>query len=122
MKKCNKCSFERPLEEYHNDKYSKDGKTTICKWCRNLGHSKLRDTPWYREQEKKERDKRREKPEIKERELRLYREWIKNNKEYVKSNRWYAHKRLGIKPDRSKYKEVLKEIEREKIYKEKFKK
>lgn len=36
MKKmCNKCKEEKELSEFNKDKYSKDGYTTICKYCRS---------------------------------------------------------------------------------------
>lgn len=33
MKKCNICGVEKLLDQYHKDKYSKDGKTGRCKLC-----------------------------------------------------------------------------------------
>lgn len=33
MKSCTKCQQEKPLNEYRNDKYTRDGKTTRCKEC-----------------------------------------------------------------------------------------
>lgn len=32
---CTKCNNEKPLSDFHNDKYTKDGKTAWCKKCRN---------------------------------------------------------------------------------------
>ena len=33
-KTCRKCNETKPISEFHNDKYSKDGKTTRCATCR----------------------------------------------------------------------------------------
>jgi 5-methylcytosine-specific restriction endonuclease McrA len=33
MKTCSRCKAEKPLDEFHNNKGSKDGKTTRCKPC-----------------------------------------------------------------------------------------
>jgi hypothetical protein len=33
MKKCTKCQQHKQLNEFRNDKYAKDGKTTRCKEC-----------------------------------------------------------------------------------------
>jgi hypothetical protein len=35
MKTCNKCLISKSLEEFHNDSYSKSGKKSICKQCKN---------------------------------------------------------------------------------------
>ena len=35
MKTCNKCGFEKPLEEFHKNYGWKDGRHNICKVCRN---------------------------------------------------------------------------------------
>lgn len=35
-KKCNKCGIEKFLSEFYNDKTKKDGKTTVCKKCKDL--------------------------------------------------------------------------------------
>lgn len=35
MKACSKCKIFKPLEDYHRDKYSKDGKKYYCKVCCN---------------------------------------------------------------------------------------
>ena len=33
MKICSKCLKDKPLDDFRNDKYNKDGKTTRCKEC-----------------------------------------------------------------------------------------
>jgi hypothetical protein len=33
MKKCNKCTIQKPISEFNNNKKSKDGKSTHCKQC-----------------------------------------------------------------------------------------
>lgn len=37
MKKCTKCGKEKPLDNFHKDKASKDGHRGQCKECRNSG-------------------------------------------------------------------------------------
>ena len=48
MKTCTKCYKIKPLSEFYNDKYSKDGYTFRCKGCSDL--TKLnycKNNPWY---------------------------------------------------------------------------
>ncbi|HAI41575.1 MAG TPA: hypothetical protein DCM40_27410, partial [Maribacter sp.] len=33
-KKCTKCKIEKPLTEFHKDKYRKDGHSPRCKTCK----------------------------------------------------------------------------------------
>jgi hypothetical protein len=35
MKKCNKCQIEKSINDFHKDKYSKDGIDNRCKQCRS---------------------------------------------------------------------------------------
>ncbi len=35
MKICNRCKIEKSLDSFHNDKTKKDGKSTLCKSCKN---------------------------------------------------------------------------------------
>lgn len=107
-KVCTKCNISRSLSEYHKDKSRVDNLTAQCKWCRNKKHQELRESPWYKEKEKAYRDKYRSSPVTKARELKIYREWCKNNKEYLKECRWYNHSKLWIPKDTSKYRSVLK--------------
>lgn len=43
MKRCSKCGEMKPLDEFHNDKWSKDGKQARCKACRKV-HDATRTT------------------------------------------------------------------------------
>jgi adenine-specific DNA methylase len=43
MKKCPKCGEQKPLSEFHKDKYSKDGTTRKCGKC-----STNQSKEWYR--------------------------------------------------------------------------
>lgn len=46
VKKCPRCKHDKPLEEFANDKYSKDKKTFDCKKCRNIVYKKwVADNP-----------------------------------------------------------------------------
>ena len=33
-KNCSKCKEDRPITDFHKDKYNQDGLTHACKWCR----------------------------------------------------------------------------------------
>ncbi len=33
---CSKCNVDKTKDSFHNDKYKKDGKMTICKECRKV--------------------------------------------------------------------------------------
>ena len=44
MKKCAKCKEVKPLEEFHNNKKMKQGKTSYCKNCNNKSIKKYRRT------------------------------------------------------------------------------
>jgi len=44
MKKCAKCKEVKPLEEFHNNKNMKQGKTSYCKKCGNKFTKKYRRT------------------------------------------------------------------------------
>lgn len=35
MKTCNKCGIQKNIDDFHNDKYQKDGKKFSCKVCEN---------------------------------------------------------------------------------------
>jgi len=39
MKLCKKCGETKPLENFHNDRASKDGKCNSCKSCKNAQNS-----------------------------------------------------------------------------------
>jgi len=43
-KVCNNCKIEKPLSEFHRDKYTRDGYTTICKKCRNTQGKEYKKT------------------------------------------------------------------------------
>ena len=47
MKQCRKCNQTKPLNEFRNDKYTKDGKTTRCAEClkRNNDYPKHKRCP-----------------------------------------------------------------------------
>lgn len=42
---CSKCGQEKPLSQYHKDKYTKSGYTLSCKKCRNNKNTLIRHTP-----------------------------------------------------------------------------
>lgn len=78
MKKCNKCENEKSLNEFHKDKYSKDGVDHRCKQCRadyfqnNKETYKKRTAKWkednidkWREQDSlRQKRRRKEKPHL----------------------------------------------------------
>ena len=66
IKKCSKCGVSKELSEYHNFKYSKDGKKSACKLCISL-HNK--------------------KDDIKKRNNETRREWISLNRDKNKENK-----------------------------------
>lgn len=41
MKKCNKCNKEYPLEMFHKNKQSPDGRKHECKNCKSIKDRKL---------------------------------------------------------------------------------
>jgi hypothetical protein len=59
---CNKCLIEKPLEEYHRGKSSKDGRVRVCKAC-----TKVADNIRYQKD--------------KERISKVNKEWAANNKQ-----------------------------------------
>ena len=42
MKVCSKCQIEKSLEEFYNNKKTKDGKTYLCKSCQDAQYNKYR--------------------------------------------------------------------------------
>jgi hypothetical protein len=81
MKKiCNKCKEDKDRDEFHKDKYKKDGLHTICKLCRKNNDKEVKhiyDKKWYTINRKKK--------------LEYIREYRKNNpdkrKQYLTSNK-----------------------------------
>lgn len=43
MKKCNKCEIEKELNEFDKEKRRKDGRTSICSACNNVGRKKWQE-------------------------------------------------------------------------------
>lgn len=42
-KECNKCKIKKELEEFHRDRYKRDGRCTKCKKCVRKYHNKHRE-------------------------------------------------------------------------------
>jgi len=100
MKKCTKCSVEKPLEDFHCDKSTKDGKTYACKQCRTVQtvawHK--RTESWKSDSVKKSIKKRMEKPENKKRASHASTKWFhKNHEKTVPYNRANAALRRIMK-------------------------
>ena len=87
-KVCTRCEKKKPLDDFHNNKSSKDGKKSACKVCRTG------DTKEY---QKKNKEKRYE----------YSREYYQNNKEYVKGkvNEYREENSEKIKLSKKKYRE-----------------
>lgn len=49
MKTCSKCKIEKPLESFHRQKDSKDGRSTICKECKKSYNRNDRISPYDEE-------------------------------------------------------------------------
>ena len=80
MKKCFKCTKDKELNEFYNNKNSKDGKTDACKSCCS-NYSKK----WYGNNIEKHNNHviiyQNQNPEVKK---KASKKWNKNNREYFK--------------------------------------
>ena len=123
MKKCSKCGEEKPLNEFHNNKASKDGKVYQCKTCiieRSKKHY-MENREQKLEYQKEYSDKNKEEMKIKDKKRhKIYNEKNKekikiNNKEYKNNNK------EKISKQNKKYREDNKEFIKnsKKIYKQK---
>lgn len=87
-KVCTKCNQDKSLEDFHNNKSSKDGKKSACKVCRTS------DSKEYRKNNKEKR--------------RVYtKEYYQKNKEYVKAkvNEYRKDNIEIVKKRKKKYRE-----------------
>jgi len=89
-KLCSKCKIEKEFKEFDYDKYTKTGKSSICKECRKIKDIKYRESnkekikEYQKKYETENKEKRKEysiKNIIKIREKR--KEYYKNNKEKI---------------------------------------
>jgi len=100
---CRLCNKEKPLTLvfFHKDNNAKDKFTNRCKLCRNNLHRLMRKEKEFVKKEREYSVKRRKSPIVKELELKQYKKWIKNNKEYLRSINYYHPKYKKL--DRTHY-------------------
>jgi DNA mismatch repair ATPase MutL len=108
MKTCTKCKIEKPLNEFHNKKSSKDGKNSRCKKCRNESNREY--SKFNSNKIKKKRE------ENKEYYSEYSKRYYENNKEKIKkkSKKWQSENKEHRKEYLRKYSEENRESLREK--------
>ena len=112
-KVCPKCKIWKPMEEFGNDKHTKDGKCSNCKECRKRyrENNKEKISEYHKEYKKKNKEKIKEYNEKnKEHQKQYRREYYLENKEkaIAKAKEYYEENKEKILDDKKKYREENK--------------
>jgi len=96
MKLCSKCLKAKKLEEFHNNRGSKDGKESQCRKCVKQRVNAQRGTVEYREMAKEKYKNRT--PEEVTRRREYHKTWSRNNKEkrLSQKKKWYNNLPAGV--------------------------
>lgn len=96
MKKCSKCKTEKPLEEFHKRKASKDGYRHDCKEC-----SKVTLKTWRKANPERDRERKRK--------------WASENQEKLResSRKWASENRDKVRESARKWRKAHLEERRE---------
>ena len=107
MKRCSKCEEEKPLEEFHKHKRSKDGRRSSCKECQKQWRENNKEK--RREYNKQYREKNREKI------LEQKKQYYDNNKEKIleQQKQYYDNNKEKIIEQKKQYHENNREKIRE---------
>lgn len=92
MKKCSKCKEEKSLDEFFNNKSTKDGKSNYCKKCHTIESKKRKynyyydrkeySKNWYIDNKEREQNKRKSYRQLnKEKQREIHKKWYYENKE-----------------------------------------
>lgn len=82
MKTCKKCGIEKPLEEFYNQKSTKDGKRPRCKICTDIATNEYNKKNRERLNEKAREDRAND-PTISQRQRAQHKERMENDPEYA---------------------------------------
>lgn len=95
MKLCPMCKINKPYSEYHKSSATKDGVQGHCKECKKIlgkRYEKTRSKEKKREYARKEWLRKKNDPNY----LEKHRQWIENNKEYVRDKAKEYRKNKGV--------------------------
>ena len=114
-KVCKGCGIEKPLDEFHKDKYQKDGKQVKCKMCKNAQAEK-----WYEKNKEAKKEYNKEyREENKESVKECKKKYYEKNKEIIREyskkymKEYYEKNKEEIKERNKKWYEKNKEAKKE---------
>jgi hypothetical protein len=110
-KKCSKCEVVKSLDDFGNDKYSKDSKNGICKICKNLYAkvNKEKFKKYYKQYSIENKEKAKDYNKKNKLKIKKYRqEYRKKNLEIIKEKKrlYYQNNKKQITKKRSEYRSI----------------